>query len=399
MNIKTFAPISKLAIVTGAAAALFLLPGCSASFEGVPAALPNAATQSAAPTVAADSPAKTTNKASQPKASQPKSTTAPKQTSAPARSNLQIDITANQIGRTTLGVSARIHGMTPKWTGGYQNAGPGSATVMLNGEMAGPLFSGSELGSIECKAGTAVDAYDTTWSGGFEGKGMHVEVPGPGTYTITVQAPYCGSDGNLVPNEVSKKVTVKDPKMSITDEAMADIDGDGKVDRIKLMMPKNKRAQGQSSYQVALVTRASGQTTEVPLYGDMVATFTGTEDLNSDGVPEVQILSSGEDHTWWTVLTFTGGEVVAVNPVAPGDGPSPELITGVTEDGGYQKVFVRDGRLQTWHTNKAWDRESTAKATLQTWEISGTTIASIDEGPITVCVTADQKAWDDPNPC
>ena len=32
--------------------------------------------------------------------------------------------------------------------------------------------------------------------------------PGPGNYTITIQAPYCGADGKLVPNEVSGTVTV-----------------------------------------------------------------------------------------------------------------------------------------------------------------------------------------------
>ncbi len=37
---------------------------------------------------------------------------------------------------------------------------------------------------------------------------MPVRVPGPGTYTVTVEAPYCGADGLVVDNEVSTTVTV-----------------------------------------------------------------------------------------------------------------------------------------------------------------------------------------------
>ncbi len=50
-------------------------------------------------------------------------------------------------------------------------------------------------------------AFDETWSDE-GGSGMPVRVPGPGTYTVTVEAPYCGADGLVVDNEVSTTVTV-----------------------------------------------------------------------------------------------------------------------------------------------------------------------------------------------
>ena len=66
---------------------------------------------------------------------------------------------------------------------------------------------GSDGGDFECRAGAPEIAFDETWRGE-GGSGLPVRVPGPGTYTVTVEAPYCGADGLVVDNEVSTTVTV-----------------------------------------------------------------------------------------------------------------------------------------------------------------------------------------------
>ena len=82
-------------------------------------------------------------------------------------------------------------------------SGPSYTSVLLDGRNVG----GSDGGAIECRAGAPEIAFDETWTGQ-GGSGMHVRVPGPGTYTVTVEAPYCGADGQVVANEVSTTVTV-----------------------------------------------------------------------------------------------------------------------------------------------------------------------------------------------
>ena len=125
-----------------------------------------------------------------------------------ATSGLTIDLTVDPIGPKTLSVEYRIHGTATAWSSPDDQqpmdySGPSYTSVLLDGRNA----TGSDGGAIECRAGAPEIAFDETWSGQ-GGSGMHVRVPGPGTYTVTVEAPYCGADGEVVANEVSTTVTV-----------------------------------------------------------------------------------------------------------------------------------------------------------------------------------------------
>lgn len=356
------------------------------------------------PTSAVPTPASTPTSSSTTTSKSPSaapSSTASKP-AAPGKSNgLTIDLTVNQIASKTLGVSARIHGTAPAWTGPADFSGPSSVELLIDGEDAGRLFSNNEVGTLSCEAGTPKVDYDWTWAGGSDGKGAHVEVPSPGTYKLTVKAPYCGANGEVVANEISQDVTVTDSAMSVTDDEAVDIDGDGNPDQIKLKMPEADRVQGRSSHLVAEVTRSSGQKSEVILSGDGVPTIVDTADLNSDGVADVQIQASGESHAVWTVLTFTDGEVVAASPAGAGESSVDPPTSGETLDGRFQHVRVLDDTLVSWITEDAWDRDSTAKAkaTLSTWVLEGSAIYPADQTETVCIVPTDAQTWESPEPC
>jgi hypothetical protein len=122
---------------------------------------------------------------------------------SPAASGLTIDLKLHQAGPTTLSVRYRIHGTASAWSvpgsGRYTDvSGPRNTSVLLNGENV----AGTDGGDIECRAGAPELAYDET----FDKVVPPLTVPGPGEYTVTVEAPYCGADGKVVPNEVSGTV-------------------------------------------------------------------------------------------------------------------------------------------------------------------------------------------------
>ena len=107
-----------------------------------------------------------------------------------APSGLTIDLTVTQSGPKTLDVTYRIHGTATAWSRPPTHepmdvSGPRYTSILLDGMDVG----GSDGGDIECRAGAPEVAYDETW----KGSDMPVEVPGPGTYEITVEAPYCGA--------------------------------------------------------------------------------------------------------------------------------------------------------------------------------------------------------------
>jgi hypothetical protein len=121
----------------------------------------------------------------------------------PTASGLTIDLKVHQAGPTKLSVRYRIHGTASAWSpagsGGYTDvSGPRYTSVLLDGQNVG----GTDGGDIECRAGAPELAYDET----FDKVVPPVTVPGLGTYTVTVEAPYCGADGKVVPNEVSRTV-------------------------------------------------------------------------------------------------------------------------------------------------------------------------------------------------
>ncbi len=130
-------------------------------------------------------------------------------TPPPAASGLTIDMTVDQIGPKTLGVSYRIHGASHAWSDPADNqpmdvSGPSYTSILLNHRNVG----GSDGGAIACRPGAPELAFDETWRGEDE-SGVHVKVPGPGTYTVTVEAPYCGAAGQVVANDVATTVTVE----------------------------------------------------------------------------------------------------------------------------------------------------------------------------------------------
>ena len=111
--------------------------------------------------------------------------------------------------------------------------------------------------------------------------------------------------------------------------------------------------------------------------------------------------AEGENDAWWTVLTVVGGEVVAATPTGFGE-QHVQPRSGVTADGGYQQTFVRDGQLVSWFSDRAWDRTSDAEVVLQRWvldEDAGSLYLDPSSEPETLCVTADQESWNDPQPC
>jgi len=328
---------------------------------------------------------------------------APSPTTPADPSALTIDLTVNQIGRTTLGVTYRIHGTSHEWVyapGETSDiSGPQYTRVLLDGEEVG---GGADTEGLQCQAGTPELAFDQTWQGENTG-GVPVTVPGPGTYAITIQAPSCGADGKLVHNEVSQNVTITEPDLVVADQASVDVDGDGRADEIKLLTSADQAQSG--GYAVAEVTRASGERTETQVIGTGVPKIGGTADLNDDGKAEVEIASEGQNHSWWTVLTFHGGKVVAAKPILSGsewlDKPETGIMVnsyaGITYHD-RQVTFMRDGRLVTGMGGDDWDHKSVAEVTLFDWGLEGADL-SLSGPKGTLCLTADPATWNDPVPC
>src|SRR6266545_7535189 len=357
--------------VAGTVGALQLLAGDDTNNEPAPA--PSVGTESPSPTASADPSA------------------------------LTIDVTVSQLGRTTLGVVYRIHGTSHEWVyapGETSDiSGPQYTRVLLDGEAVG---GGVDTEGLQCRAGTPDLPFDQTLQGENTG-GVPVTVPGPGTYTIKIQAPSCGADGKLVPNEISQTVTVTEPDLVVADQASADVDGDGRADQVKLLTQADQ-AQG-GGYAVAEVTRASGERTEVQIIGTGVPKIGGAVDLNYDDVPEIEIVSEGENRSWWTVLTYTGGEVVAARPILSDAEWIIEPETGATAEeyaGGtyrdFQVTFLRGNQLVPGFVGHAWDQQSDAEVTLHVWGLEGAEL-SLGGPKETLCITPDPATWTDPAPC
>ena len=126
----------------------------------------------------------------------------------PATSGLTIDLTVDPIGPKTLGVTYRIHGTATAWSS------PDDHQPM---DVSGPHVHQHPArrpgGRRHRRWRHRVPSRRTrdrrsTRPGRARQSGMPVQVPGPGTYTVTVEAPYCGADGQVVDNEVSTTVTV-----------------------------------------------------------------------------------------------------------------------------------------------------------------------------------------------
>lgn len=211
-------------------------------------------------------------------------------------------------------------------------------------------------------------------------------------------------DPGIATRTTDSPAPTQDPEQVYTDEVSVDIDGDGLADRIRLVLPQPDTSQGGTG-AYAEVTRASGETAEIPLGGRGTPEVAGTADLNGDGVHEVQIRSEGEHHDWWSVLTFTGGQVVAATPILSGSEWITEPETGAMahEYAGetyrdFQVTWVRGDQLVTWFAGRAWDQESPAEVRLFPWGLDGGEL-SLGGQVETVCVTADQATWTDPEPC
>ena len=119
-----------------------------------------------------------------------------------APGGLSVDLEVDAPDSRRLALTYRIHGAATAWTTAGEVsdfAGPAYTAVLVDGEELG----GTDGGQMDCRAGAPELAFDETWSG------MEVPVPGPGTYTVTVQAPYCGPEGKIVPTEVTQEVTVR----------------------------------------------------------------------------------------------------------------------------------------------------------------------------------------------
>jgi len=164
---KVAAGVAALAVIaTGAVGALQLLP----DDDG----------QGGAPTVA----------------SEPPSTTAP--------SGLDIELRADPVGQGKYDVSYRIHGTASAWSEGGRPgnySGPRYTSVTLDGEET-PL--GSDGGDMDCRPGAPAVPFDETWDEVLP----RLEISGSGVHEITVEAPYCGPDGTIVPNEASLSVVL-----------------------------------------------------------------------------------------------------------------------------------------------------------------------------------------------
>ena len=371
-------------LAIGVPSATQVLSGGDATDKPPPAGDPTVGVEPTAPSTPVDEPAADIE-------SPPSSTPV-------ARDELSIDLDVNQIGPTTVGALFRIQGTAQ----GYN--GPSYIHVQLDGQQA----SGSDFleqlnqhggGEPVCEgAGAPQSTFDQTFTD-FEQKGLNVDVPGPGTYTVTVQAPYCDVDGNPVANEVSQTVTVTQPDKKVTDETQVDIDGDGRNDVVRLTVPEADR--GDSYFTLAEVTLAAGQQTEIPLVGFGRPTIGGTADLDGDGVAEVAVVSENSDHhSWWTVLTSNRGDVVGATPVGAGE-QDVELQSGAIAGGNYQMTWLRDDQLVSWFTSKPWDGQTKAKVYLQPWVLDSRRgqIHLDDAGGQTLCVTPDPSTWTDPVPC
>ncbi len=325
-------------------------------------------------------------------------------TTAPAvdPDGITVELDATQVSPDLIGVVVRIQGTSSEWSVGNRSIGVAGAPysrVLLDGDDYGFVPGPGELGELGCRAGTPEATSDRTVLGS-EGKGVLVEVDGPGTYEVSVRAPYCGADGEEIVAEASRTVTVGDPELLLSGQSEVDVDGDGQDDTVELLMPESDRPQGFSPYLRARVVRASGETTEHLVSGTWLPVVAGQQDLDRDGVPETLIVAEGPDDAWWTVLTFDGDRVVA----APAAGPGESLVlpvSGVIDGGSYQHTFLRDGELVSWFTDGAWDQQSDARVSLRRWVLDDGGTIGLDQTsePETVCVTADRETWDDPEPC
>lgn len=314
---------------------------------------------------------------------------------------LTVDLDAQQVGPREIGVIFRAYGTSLDWYDPQTRdvrgmSGPSKVRLLVDGEQQHTV-NGAD--GLKCRKDSPVRPYDLPWWEGEDYRGRLVEVDKPGTHTVTVEYSYCGAGGNITQHKAEQHVTVGTPELAEVDQTAADIDGDGSDDQITLLMPEPAKDLGQSRYLRARVVLASGETTEIALRGAWTPSVAGEADLDGKRGTEVMVRSTSADgHGVWTVLTFADANVQAA--VASGESGDTQLLeTGTTDGGSYQHTFLRDGRLQTWHSELGWDQKSATTARLMTWKLINDQLHYEEGDWPDVCITPDQATWDDPQRC
>jgi len=126
----------------------------------------------------------------------------PAQAAVGGPDGLSVDVLASPAGTDHIEVGYRVHGTAGAWSDPTTNepidyAGPAYTRILVDGEEQG----GTDGGAMVCAEDAPEQEFDETW------EPVRVAVPGPGTYEITVDAPYC-VDGATVPHEETVTVTV-----------------------------------------------------------------------------------------------------------------------------------------------------------------------------------------------
>ncbi|MPZ60316.1 MAG: hypothetical protein GEU93_03260 [Propionibacteriales bacterium] len=173
-----------------------------------------------------------------------------------------------------------------------------------------------------------------------------------------------------------------EPALEEFERAPADVDGDGAVDIIRVMVPpadaKNARDSIVDSKDVRLQVKLDGGgREEVKLGKAPVPTIAGTPDLDENGTADVVLSFSGGDAGWLRVFTWDGDTVVQAEPAA---GSPADLVN----DGGLYTAAeivssaLVDGDLISWVPTA--DTSAPYEVRTWTWQLDKNRLVATESG-------------------
>jgi hypothetical protein len=196
------------------------------------------------------------------------------------------------------------------------------------------------------------------------------------------------------PSTPTSSATV--PALAEYDRARADVDGDGEVDMIRVMIPATDADEGQDASIVSKDVRlhvelAAGGSVELSFGEALAPTISGTPDLDGNGTAEVVLSFSGGDAAWLRVFAWDGETVVQAHPA--NDSPAALVDDrGLYLDPEVAASALVDGGLISWVTTG--DTSAPYEVRVWTWQLDETQLVATEAQQVQ-CISPGQY----PKPC
>ena len=149
-----------------------------------------------------------------------------------------------------------------------------------------------------------------------------------------------GGSPSVTPSQEPPEPAVPATPGKIVDRQRADVDGDGRPDRVLLVVDDKVEAQATGAVEIYLAT---GETGAAALPVAYPPTLLPPYDINGDGQEQLLLTqTAGGDESSLLVYSWYDGELVQLRP--EGDAP---LALGLDGEGAYTHYY-RDSGLYSW---------------------------------------------------